>query len=193
MKVFKDYMKWLVLFLILGTNFGCKTVNNGQSSVKSRTESLRGKFENHGFVVYFNGHEAEVRWDDGTRGIILPRIYNPNPAPRCACDIYEGGGRRLTIETDGDGRKYATYEKTGPSYRGNYKGHGFVAYISSDERTAQIAWDDGANGVVLKLTNNPDPEPRCDCTVYQAGSRQLILDKDPTTGRPTKAEYIKWD
>lgn len=64
---------------------------------------LRGEYELGGKVYGFTARvdykrTASLSWDDGTRGFV--GLYNPrpNPAPRCPCDVYERGTRRLSVE-----------------------------------------------------------------------------------------------
>ena len=67
---------------------------------------LRGVYSpkpkvNYGFTVYVNHKEqAALVWDDGTKGIRAFYNPTPRPQPRCRCDVYENGSRRITVEQD---------------------------------------------------------------------------------------------
>lgn len=159
-------------------------------------ESVRGTWQGHGFYADVSDDEsrATIVWDDGATGVTLLRNYNPNPRPRCFCDVYEAGSRRLLIETSGDGRKTAIYsnsEATGPTEtvkqaHGEWNGYGFWATIRNIEE-AKITWDDGTPGVTLPRDHSVTF--RCSCYLFRAGQRSLMVEMDMLSGEIEKLTY----
>jgi hypothetical protein len=77
---------------------------------------VTGTHEGYGFAVSVTGTQAQLTWDDGTQGFTATKDSNPNPAPRCPCDVFNGPeGRQLVLELDlvSGGYRNAIYYRNG--------------------------------------------------------------------------------
>lgn len=68
-------------------------------------ERLTGEYQlngnKYGFTVDVEKQSfARLYWNDGTPGVLGYYNPNPQPAPRCPCDVYQNGTRRILVEFD---------------------------------------------------------------------------------------------
>ena len=176
------------------------TYERNGSGGGSTSNSISGIHDGHRFKVRADGNKAILTWDDGTQGFTARRNHNPNPQPRCPCEVYDGpDGRQLTLHLDlqNGGYQKASYSRNGGSnggtshsISGTYQNYTFK--VQADGNEATLTWDDGTQGFTAQRNHNPNPQPRCPCEVYDGpDGRQLILHLDLQNGGYQKADYSR--
>jgi hypothetical protein len=161
--------------------------------------TIAGYYRGFGYKVSVSDLTATLSWDDGTRGFSAELNPNPNPQPGCPCDIFDGpDGRRLTLEKDLSTGGYTSVEydrngavDTSSSISGNHQGFGYVVGVSGSQAT--LSWDDGTRGFIADLNDNPNPQPRCPCEIFDGpDGRRLTLEKDFSSGGYSSVTYARF-
>jgi hypothetical protein len=86
----------LDIFSEEGTELKTVSIETPESGADERSERIHGVYKGIGFEVDLDRKvSATLTWDDGYPG--FTGSYNPNPVPRprCPCETYENGSRRV--------------------------------------------------------------------------------------------------